>query len=100
MRAIGDGYGIARVLHGLGMVRNQAGAQAEAVALLEQARDIKLRMGDPVGAANTEHTLALILLARGETSRARGMLAAILDAAEQPGTENAYRERTISTRSR
>ena len=85
MRATGDGYGIARVLHGLGMVRNQAGAQAEAVALLEQARDIKLRMGDPVGAANTEHALALILLAQGQTSQARGMLVAILDATAQHG---------------
>jgi hypothetical protein len=55
------------------------------MGFLDEACALKRRMGDPLGAANSEQARALILLARGQTGAARTLLTAILDATGQLG---------------
>jgi ATP/maltotriose-dependent transcriptional regulator MalT len=64
MRLIGDGHGAARVLHSLGMIRRR-GDPDEAIALFEEACALQRRMGNPEGAADSEHARTLVLLSLG-----------------------------------
>jgi tetratricopeptide (TPR) repeat protein len=89
MRPIGDGDGIARVLDALAAMRNRVGAPDEAIKLLEDAGALKRRMGDPLGAANSERTLGLILLSQGRIEAARAVLAAVLDSTGKLGERQA-----------
>jgi ATP/maltotriose-dependent transcriptional regulator MalT len=57
--------------------------------LFGEAHGLKARMGDQLGAANSEHSLALVLLSQGRAEEARALLAKILSSTEQLGERRA-----------
>jgi ATP/maltotriose-dependent transcriptional regulator MalT/DNA-binding XRE family transcriptional regulator len=89
LQAIGEGDGVARVLDALAAMRDEADAPDEAIKLFEDAAALKRRMGNPLGAANSEQALGLILLSQGRMEAARAVLAAALDSTGQHGDRQA-----------
>lgn len=86
---IGAGDGIASVLPALAAMRSRAGVPNEAIKLLEDAGALQRRMGDLLGAANSEHAIGLILLSQGRIEAARAVLAAVLDSTAKLGERQA-----------
>jgi hypothetical protein len=61
------------------MIRHHRGEHDKAVALLEESCELRRRIGDPAGAANSEHSLALVLLSAGQVGLARDMLTRVVE---------------------
>jgi Tol biopolymer transport system component len=57
----GDDALLGRAYHELGTNRLAMGNRAEAIRALTQARDIRLRIGDRIGAAYSQHNLNMLL---------------------------------------
>src|SRR5207253_10103131 len=70
MRATGDTFGLARVLHARANVLSWHGEQVAAVAMFEQACALKRQVGDVQGLASSEQSLALALRALGRVDEA------------------------------
>jgi tetratricopeptide (TPR) repeat protein/transcriptional regulator with XRE-family HTH domain len=73
MRAVGDSYGVARVLHALADVRRVRGDIEASRALLDDACAIKRRLGDIQGLATSENSRAVALLSLGRIAEAQAL---------------------------
>ncbi len=73
MRAVGDSYGVARVLHALADVRRVRGDVEATLALLDDACAIKRRLGDVQGLATSENSQAVALLSLGRVAEAQAL---------------------------
>jgi tetratricopeptide (TPR) repeat protein len=62
------------VLHSLGKIHFHRCAADEAMALFLESIALRRRLGDPQGAANSEHSYAHVLLSLGRTAEARERL--------------------------
>jgi transcriptional regulator with XRE-family HTH domain len=78
MRAQGDSYGLARVLHSLALLHHFRDDQDQALALYDQACALKFRLGDRQGLANSEQGRALTLRSIGRIDEALDALRRIL----------------------
>lgn len=68
------------MLHSLGMISHHRAEHEKAIALHEESCSLRRRMGDQAGAANSEHSLALVLLSAGAVTQARDMLSRVVEA--------------------
>ncbi len=73
MRAVGDSYGVARVLHALSQVQRNRGDLEATLAMLDEACDIKRQLGDAMGLAVSENSKAMALLSIGRVAEARAL---------------------------
>jgi tetratricopeptide (TPR) repeat protein/transcriptional regulator with XRE-family HTH domain len=78
MRAVGDSYGVARVLHALSQVHRIRGDLETTIAQLDEACAIKRQLGDAQGLAVSRNSKAMALLAVGRAEEARELAERIL----------------------
>ncbi|HZD70277.1 MAG TPA: tetratricopeptide repeat protein, partial [Actinomycetes bacterium] len=78
MRAVGDSYGVARVLHALSQVHRNRGDVEATLALLDEACAIKRQLGDTIGLAVSQNSKAMSLLSIGRVAEARALSERIL----------------------
>jgi tetratricopeptide (TPR) repeat protein/transcriptional regulator with XRE-family HTH domain len=78
MRATGDSFGLARVLHSLGLIRHCRGEVTAGLELYEQACALKRQTGDVQGLANSQMGRALTLRSMGRVDEALAALEGIL----------------------
>jgi tetratricopeptide (TPR) repeat protein len=73
IRETADGHNLGRVLQGLGVVRYMQGRGDDALALLDEGREVNARLGDVQATAACENGVALALLAVGRLADARAV---------------------------
>jgi non-specific serine/threonine protein kinase len=84
-RAVGDGFGTARCLTGLGAVASARREFAEGAARLEEAQAIYRKLGDRRGLAVTLNNLGAAAWNQGDLDRAGERIAEALDLARSAG---------------
>jgi ATP/maltotriose-dependent transcriptional regulator MalT/DNA-binding XRE family transcriptional regulator len=78
MQAVGDSYGMARVLHAVAQVQRCGGDLEAALATLDRACTMKRELGDVLGLASSENSRAYALMSLGRVAEARTLVERIL----------------------
>jgi ATP/maltotriose-dependent transcriptional regulator MalT/DNA-binding XRE family transcriptional regulator len=78
MQAVGDSYGMARVLHAMAQVQRSGGDLEAALATLDRACTMKRELGDVLGLASSENSRAYALMSLGRVAEARTLVERIL----------------------
>ena len=78
MQALGDSYGMARVLHAMAQVQRCGGDLEAALATLDRACTMKRELGDVLGLASSENSRAYALMSLGRVAEARTLIERIL----------------------
>jgi ATP/maltotriose-dependent transcriptional regulator MalT/DNA-binding XRE family transcriptional regulator len=78
MQAVGDSYGMARVLHAMAQVQRCGGDLEAALATLDRACTMKRELGDVLGLASSENSRAFVLMSLGRVAEARTLVERIL----------------------
>jgi ATP/maltotriose-dependent transcriptional regulator MalT/DNA-binding XRE family transcriptional regulator len=78
MQAVGDSYGVARVLHAVAQVQRCGGDLEAALATLDRACTMKRELGDVLGLASSENSRAYLLMSLGRVAEARTLVEWIL----------------------
>jgi ATP/maltotriose-dependent transcriptional regulator MalT/DNA-binding XRE family transcriptional regulator len=78
MQAVGDSYGMARVLHAIAQAQRCGGDVEAALATLDRACAIKRELGDVLGVASSENSRAYMLMSLGRVAEARTLVERIL----------------------
>ena len=78
MQAVGDSYGMARVLHAMAQVQRCGGDLEAALATLDRACTMKRELGDVLGLASSENSRAYALMSLGRVAEARTLVERIL----------------------
>jgi tetratricopeptide (TPR) repeat protein len=78
MQAVGDSYGMARVLHAMAQVQRCGGDLEAALATLDRACTMKRELGDVLGLASSQNSRAYALLSLGRVAEARTLVERIL----------------------
>jgi Flp pilus assembly protein TadD len=78
MQAVGDSYGMARVLHAIAQVQRCGGDLEAALATLHRACTMKRELGDVLGLASSENSRAYALMSLGRVAEARTLVERIL----------------------
>ena len=78
MQAVGDSYGMARVLHAMAQVQRCDGDLEAALATLDRACTMKRELGDVLGLASSENSRAYALMSLGRVAEARTLVERIL----------------------
>jgi tetratricopeptide (TPR) repeat protein len=87
--AIGDSYGLARVLNTLALLHHVRGELVQALERAEQARDLKALIGDQQGWANSEAQCAIILLNLGRIEQGCQSIESVIQATKDTGEQRA-----------
>jgi hypothetical protein len=85
IRATADAHNLGRVLQGLGTVRYMQGRGDDALALLDEGREVNARLGDVQATAACENGVALALLAVGRFADARAVAERMLEDTARTG---------------
>jgi ATP/maltotriose-dependent transcriptional regulator MalT/DNA-binding XRE family transcriptional regulator len=78
LQAVGDSYGMARVLHAMAQVQRCGGDLEAALATLDRACTMKRELGDVLGLASSENSRAYALMSLGRVAEARTLVERIL----------------------
>ena len=87
--AIGDSYGLARVLNTMALLHHVRGELVQALERAEQARDLKALIGDQQGWANSEAQCAIILLNLGRIEQGNNVIEHVIQATKETGEQRA-----------
>lgn len=84
-QAVGDIFLLGKILNALGAIYHLQAHPAEALKLLERAKQLKQLTGDLQGEATTDNQRALVLLATGKAEEARRIVERLLKQTEETG---------------
>ena len=85
VQAIGDIFTLGKILNALGAIYHLQARTAEAIEMLDRAKQLKHLIGDVQGEATTDNQRAQVLLARGKAQDAMSIIERLLKRTEETG---------------
>ncbi len=85
VQAMGDIFTLGKILNALGAIYHLQARTAEAIEMLDRAKQLKHLIGDVQGEATTDNQRAQVLLARGKAQEAMSIIERLLKQTEETG---------------